>query len=172
MAPELEGLVRASAKILIAGGPGSGKTKLIETISEFRRIPEDFNHPFVIDIGRITVDRTLRLYLFGMPDRDRYGYAWNQLLEGALGAVVIVDPRRLAESFPAVDYFESCNLPFVVAINGFGQPPATSVRSVRAALDLDPDIAVLHADASDGVKVKKLLLELLDIVLHRALATG
>lgn len=169
MAPELEGLVRASAKILIAGGPGAGKTTLVETISEFA---PSAAHPLAIDFGRITVDRTLRLYLFGMPGRERYGYAWNQLVEGALGAVIVVDPRRLADSFPLVDFFESRNLPFVVAINGFGQLPAVSVRAVRAALDLDPDIAVLHIDATDGDRVKKLLLELLDIVLYRALATG
>lgn len=172
MAPELEGVVRASAKILIAGGPGAGKTTLVETISEFPPIPEDSERPSAIDFGRITVDRALRLYLFGMPDQDRYGYAWNQFLEGAVGAVVIVDPRRLAESFPAVDFFESRKLPFVVGVNGFGQQPAASVRAVRAALDLDPDIAVLHTDASDGAKVKTLILELLDVVLYRALATG
>lgn len=169
MAPELEGLVRASTKILIAGGPGSGKTTLVRTISEFAPITD---HPLAIDFGRITVDRTLRLYLFGMPGQDRYGYAWNQLVEGTLGAVVVVDPRRLADSFPVVDFFESRDLPFVVAINGFGQLPAASVRSVRAALDLDPDIAVLHIDAADGSRVKKLLLELLDTVLYRAMATG
>jgi uncharacterized protein len=169
MAPEGEGQVRASVKILIAGGPEAGKTTLVETISELAPIGA---HPLAIDFGLITVDRTLRLYLFGMPGRDRYGYAWNQLVEGALGAVIVVDPRRLPDSFPVVDFFESRNLPFVVAINGFGQLPAVSVRAVRAALDLDPDIAVLHIDATNGARVKKLLLELLDIVLYRALATG
>lgn len=172
MATELETTVCASVKILIAGGPGSGKTALVDTISETPPIVESSEHPLSLDFGRVTVDNTLRLYLFGLPRQDRHGYAWDQLMHGALGAVVLVDTARLADSFPAIDFFESRNLPFVVAINGFGQKPQESVRSVRAALDLDADIAVLHTDACNAEMVRRLLLDLLDIVLYQAMATG
>lgn len=97
---------------------------------------------------------------------------WDQIATGALGAVILVDTRRLAESFSAIDYFESRGLPFVIALNQFEGTTAPRVRAVRAALDLDPDIAVIEVDARDREQVKRTLLELLDIVLFRALATG
>lgn len=162
----------ASAKILVAGGTGAGKSTFVETITEIPSILADQTTPLTRDFGRITVDRALRLYLFGTPRQDRYGFMWDQLSAGALGAVIVVDTQRLAESFSAIDYFESRGLPFVVALNQFGGVKIPSVRAVRTALDLDPDIAVLAVDARDREQVKKTLLELLDIVLFRALATG
>lgn len=162
----------ASAKILIAGGAGAGKSTFVETITEIPSILADRTSPLTRDFGRITVDKALRLYLFGTPRQDRYGFMWDQLAAGALGAVVVVDTQRLAESFSAIDYFESRGLPFVVAVNQFEGQAVPTVRAVRTALDLDPDIAVLEIDARDREQVKKTLLELLDIVLFRALATG
>ena len=103
----------ASAKILIAGGAGAGKSTFVETITEIPSILADRTSPLTRDFGRITVDKALRLYLFGTPRQDRYGFMWDQLAAGALGAVVVVDTQRLAESFSAIDYFESRGLPFV-----------------------------------------------------------
>lgn len=162
----------ASAKILVAGGAGAGKSTFVDTITEIPSIRAHQTTPLARDFGRITVDKSLRLYLFGTPPQDRYGFMWDQIAVGALGAVVLVDADRLADSFSSIDYFESRGLPFVVALNQFAGASMPRVRAVRTALDLDPDIAVLEVDARRREQVKKTLLELLDIVLYRALAAG
>jgi hypothetical protein len=95
---------------------------------------------------------------------------WDDLVHGAVGAIVLVDTRRVEESFPAIDYFEHIDLPFVVAVNTFDGILAHDVEDVRLALDLGPDVPVIAADARVGDDVKDTLLALLDVVLARALA--
>ncbi len=99
-----------------------------------------------MDFGRITLDQDLILYLFGTPGQDRFWFMWDDLVRGAIGAVVLVDTRRLADCFPAVDYFENSGLPFVIALNGFdGHQPYTP-DEVREALQIGPD----DPDPDDG----------------------
>jgi uncharacterized protein len=111
----------------------------------------------------------LVLYMFGTPGQDRFGFMWDDLITGALGAVVLVDSRRLDDSFPALDYFESRNIPFVVAVNRFDGSEFHSIEDVKAALNIDSDIPVMFTDARQRESVKTTVLALLDVVLHRAL---
>lgn len=183
------GVAPVPVKILVAGGFGVGKTTTVATVSEIPPLTSEAAMTSVaagiddvgavttkttttvaMDFGRITVDETLRLYLFGTPGQDRFGFMWNELVDGALGAIVLVDSRRLEDSFPAVDYFESRDLPFVVAVNAFDGSTSHAVSEVRDALDLDPSTPVVTTDARDRQAVKAMLLTLLDVVLARAMA--
>ncbi|MGL5859241.1 MAG: GTP-binding protein [Angustibacter sp.] len=174
-------------KIVVAGGFGVGKTTMVGTVSEIPPLTTEAAMTTVaagidnvgevttkttttvaMDFGRITVDASLRLYLFGTPGQDRFGFMWNELCKGALGAIVLVDSRRLEDSFPAIDYFESKDLPFVVAVNQFDSRLAHDLGAVRAALDVDPDVPVISTDARSREAVKTTMLQLLDIVLRRA----
>jgi signal recognition particle receptor subunit beta len=123
-----------------------------------------------MDFGRITIDKSLILYMFGTPGQDRFGFMWDDLVTGALGAIVLVDTRRLDECFPAVDYFEKLGLPFVVAVNRFDGYNPFSLDEVRLALDVDPYVRLVECDARDRTSVKQVMLELLDLVLARAMA--
>ncbi len=105
-----------------------------------------------MDFGRITLDQDLILYLFGTPGQDRFWFMWDDLVRGAIGAVVLVDTRRLADCFPAVDYFENSGLPFVIALNGFdGHQPYTP-DEVREALQIGPPVVRRRAPHSRGVR--------------------
>ncbi|MFD6885597.1 ATP/GTP-binding protein [Streptomyces sp. NPDC059957] len=134
-------------RILVAGGLGAGKTTLIGSVSEIRPLSteEDLTEAgrptdsldgvagkrtttVALDFGRITVADDLALYLFGTPGQDRFWFLWEELARGALGAVVLADTRRLEDCFPAVDYFERCGLPFVVAVNCFDDARDYSAR--------------------------------------------
>lgn len=116
------------------------------------------------------MDDAIVLYLFGTPGQDRFGFMWNDLIQGALGAVVLVDSRRIEDSFPALDYFESRSVPFVVAVNRFGGQMFHTLDEIREALSISRRVPVVSTDARGRSAVKETVLSLLDVVLNRALA--
>jgi signal recognition particle receptor subunit beta len=174
-------------KIVIGGGFGAGKTTGISVLSEIDPVvteaamtapsaavdvaPEDSRKTattVAMDFGRLTLDESLVLYLFGTPGQERFGFMWPKLCAGALGGIVMVDSSRIADCFVAIDYFEKLRLPFVVAVNQFDGRDKLSLDDVRAATDVDPDIPVLGVDARDHQSMRGAALRLLDLILARA----
>jgi signal recognition particle receptor subunit beta len=117
-----------------------------------------------MDFGRISLGDNLVLYLFGTPGQERFGFLWDELSLGALGAVVLADTRRLADSFPSIDYFEQRGIPFLVAVNCFDGVARHPVEKVRDALDLENTVPVVLCDARDAASVKEVLITLVEHV--------
>jgi len=175
-----------SIKILIAGGFGAGKTTMVASISEIRplRTEESLSEPSILvddldgveqkstttvamDFGRITIRDDLVVYLFGTPGQHRFWFMWDELAMGALGAVVMADTRRLADSFPSIDYFERAKMPFVVAVNCFDGAQRFQSEMVRAALDLDPDVPVVLCDARQRTSSRDVLVTLVEYAIRQ-----
>jgi uncharacterized protein len=176
-------------KIVVAGGFGVGKTTTVASVSDITPLTTEgamttLSHgvddrelvgnktttTVVMDFGRAAIDDQMVLYLFGTPGQDRFGFMWDDLIVGALGAVVLVDSRRIEDSFPALDYFEHRTVPFVVAVNQFDGELHHDLNEIREALEIDPNVPVISTDARSREAVKETLLTLVDVVLSRALA--
>ncbi|WP_055588708.1 GTP-binding protein [Streptacidiphilus griseoplanus] len=172
-------------KLLIAGGFGVGKTTAVASVSEITPLttealiteasagiddngatPEKATTTVALDFGWIVIDEAMKLYLFGTPGQDRFGFMWNDLTRGALGALVIVDSRRLDDAFPAIDYFEGLGMPFVVAVNLFDGRMAHDPEAIRWALAVADSVPVMVFDARDRRSVRDALLA----VMHQSLA--
>ncbi|MEU3250875.1 MULTISPECIES: GTP-binding protein [Streptomyces] len=168
-----------ATKIVIAGGFGVGKTTLVTAVSEITPLqtealmteaseetddltatPGKVSTTVAMDFGRITLDDDLVLYLFGTPGQQRFWFMWDDLVRGAIGAVVLVDTRRLKDSWPALDYFESCGLPYVVAVNHFDGSELFEPEDVREALTIPRHIPVMIMDARRRISAIETLLAL------------
>lgn len=189
MDPEGAGPVPQTLKIVVAGGFGAGKTTLVSAVSEVASLHTEelmtsqsvgvddvegveakTTTTVALDFGRITLDATTVVYLFGTPGQRRFSFMWEELAHGALGAVVLADTRRLADSFDAIDFFESRGVPFVVAVNCFDGQRTHRADDVRVALDLEERVPLLLCDARERESVKEVLVELVSLVLRLELS--
>ncbi|MEV6170595.1 ATP/GTP-binding protein [Streptomyces sp. NPDC051954] len=169
-----------SVKVMIAGGFGTGKTTMVRSVSDIKPLTTeetltqasaDVDHligvadktetTVSLDFGKISINDSLMLYLFGTPGQERFWFLWNGLFKGALGAVVLVDTRRLASSFRAIEEMERQEVPFVIALNVFPDSKEHPIEEIRDALDISPHTPIVVCDARDRASSRDVLITLM-----------